>query len=118
MRYIILFILNLPVILLAFLNSITQYKMRRIGKQRFYEQLLVWFVILVLIASSFPLYNLSMHKPIFDSTDLSAFDIAEITAIVFLFYVANNQRRKLDQTERRLRDLHQQLSIVLSKQKD
>ena len=114
MRYIALIILNLPIVFFALLNIITQYKMYKMSQRRFIRQITLWAGILIVLVGSFPVYNIITQKPILDSTDLSFFDIAQTTAIVFLFYAANNQRRKIEQTERRLRDLHQELSIKLS----
>lgn len=114
MRYIILVALNLPIVLLALLNIITKYKMRHASKSRFVKQLILWLLILVILVGSFPVYNVLVGRPVLDSIDLSAFDIVQTTALVFLFYVINDQRQKAEQTERRLRDLHQQLSIILS----
>ena len=114
MRYIVLVLLNLPIILLALLNIVTQYKMKRVLKGRFIKQLALWITILVVLIGSFPLYNSIIGRPALDSTDLSAFDIVQTTVIVFLFSIINNQRRKTEQIERRLRDLHQELSIKLS----
>lgn len=117
MRYLILIALNTPIIFLALLNVVTQYKMRRMTKQRFYRQLAVWVVILIILIGSFPVYNLLTNRPVLDSIDLSSFDIVQTTAIILLFYIANNQWRKVDQTERRLRELHQEISIQLAKLK-
>ena len=74
-------------------------------------------VLLVGLIGSFPIYNLLVGRPAFDSHELSLFDIVEVTAIVFLFYILNNQRQRIDQNEKRLRDLHQELSIRLSDDK-
>ena len=115
MRYLILVIINLPIVFLAFLNIITQYKMKRIDKERFIRQTLLWLIISLVLILAFPIYNLANGRAIFSSVELSFFDIAEITSIVFLFYTVNNQIRKLNNTERRLRDLHQEMSITLSK---
>lgn len=115
MRYIILILLNLPIVFLAFLNIITQYKLKKIAKQRFTRQLFMWLLISLVVIFAFPVYNLLAGKIIFSSTDLSLFDIAEITSIIFIFYIVNNQIRKLNASERRLRELHQELSIILSK---
>lgn len=114
MRFILLVLLNVPVILLALLNIVTKYKLNRMSRGRFLRQLLLWLVILAVMIGSFPLYNYMVHRPILDSIDLSSFDIVQTTAIVFLVYIIFNQRQKEEQLERRLRDLHQELSIRLS----
>lgn len=115
MRYIILVILNIPVILLALTNIVTQFKLNKISKRRFYVQVTVWVIILILIIGSFPVYNYMIGAPILDSHELSLFDVAQTTAIVYLFYIINNQRRKSEQNERAIRELHQELSIRLSR---
>ena len=117
MRYLILVLLNVPIILAALINIITQYKLRKVSVTRFRHQLIIWMVIMVVLIVSFPLYNISIGHPPLDSSELSLFDILQTTAIILLFYIANNQRQRIDQNERRLRDLHQELSIRLSNEK-
>ena len=115
MRYVILVLLNLPIILLALLNIITKYKMKRVPRRHFVKQLIMWIIILIVLIGSFPIYNILVGRSVLDSINLSVFDIAQTTAIVFLFYVINDQRQKLEHSERRLRDLHQELSIIISR---
>ena len=115
MRYIILVLLNTPIILLALFNIVTQYKMRKVTIRRFRQQFILWLIVLILLICSFPFYNYSVGKPIFDSAELSLFDIAQTTAIILIFYVINSQRRKIERSEKIIRDLHQELSIRLSK---
>lgn len=115
MRYVILLVLNIPVILLALINIVTQYKMKKISSRRFKRQLLLWIAILATIAGSFPVYNSLSGQPPLDSSELSVFDILQTTLLVGLIYVANYQRQKIEKNERLLRDLHQELSIILSR---
>lgn len=114
MRYILLVLLNLPLILLGLVNIITQYKTKRISAPRFRHQLLMWLVILVVLVGSFPLYNYASGRPPLDSHELSSFDIVETTAIVYLIYVVNDHRRQLERTEKTVRELHQEISIKLA----
>lgn len=117
MRYLILVLLNTPIVLLALINIITQYKLRRVSLSRFRHQLIIWLLIFVVLVGSFPAYNVLIGNQPFDSSGLSSFDIVQTTAIILLFYIFNNQRQRLDQYERRLRDLHQELSIRMSDEK-
>lgn len=114
MRYLILVFLNLPVVVIALVNIVTQYKLKRISKGRFRHQIILWLLILAVVVGSFPLYNYLVGRPTLDSIDLSAFDIAQTTAIVWLFYIINSQRQRIDQAEQRIKDLHRELSIRLS----
>lgn len=114
MRYIILLILNLPIILLALANTVTRYKMNETSKPKFIRQLLTWFTILIVVAGSFPVYNILTGKPFLDSTELSSFDIVQTTVIIGLLYIINDQRHGISQLEKRFRLLHEDLSIKLS----
>lgn len=114
MRYIILVLLNAPIILLALFNIITQYKLNKVSRQRFRHQILLWSLILIVLVLSFPLYNYLIGKPVLDSAELSLFDIIQTTAIIVLMYVINSQRQKFERVEKTLKDLHQELSIKLS----
>lgn len=116
MRYLILIILSLPIILLALTNIVTQYKMKKVDKSRFRFQIILWLIILLVLVSSFPLYNYSIGKSAFDSSELSLFDIVQTAALIYLFYIANDHRRKIEQSEKTIRELHQEISIRLSKQ--
>ena len=116
MRYLILVLLNLPIILAALVNIVTQYKLKKVSAGRFRHQLILWIVIMVVLIGSFPLYNMTNGKPAFDSEELSLFDIVQTTGLIFLFYVANSQRMRVDQNEKRMRELHQELSIRLSEE--
>lgn len=114
MRYFILLLLNIPIILLALLSIITKYKTKKITKQRFYAQTIFWIITLTLLIVSFPLYNYIAGNDAFESTKLTMFDIIQTTAIVYLIYAVTRTQQKLDTTNTRLQDLHQELSIVLS----
>ena len=114
MRYLLLLLLNLPVILLALMSIVTQYKMNRMSRERFRSQMILWSAALIVIICSFPVYNLLSGKALLDSAELSLFDIFEITVIVTLVYALNNQRQRVERNEKTLRDLHQELSIKLS----
>jgi hypothetical protein len=114
MRYALLLLLTAPIVLMALLNILTQYKMKRISKSRLVHQFILWTLISTLLVASFPVYNLVNGKPLLDSSYLSLLDILQTTAIVYLVYIINNFRRKIEQNERTIRDLHQEVSINLS----
>lgn len=114
MRYLLLILLNLPIIILAFTNTLTQYKLGSITKSRFRHQAILWMVILIILLVSFPVYNYINSSPLFDAGSLSLFDIVEITVLIYLIYIVNNQRRKIEQNEKDFRRLHQEISIKLS----
>lgn len=114
-RYLLLFLLNIPFILAAILSMITQYKLGKSSKRRLVVGTTLWLVILIALAVAQPLYEWLYSHDLTQTEPLSLFDVVQITAIVVVFYIANRTRTKLEETERRLQDLHQELSIRLSK---
>ncbi len=114
MRYILLVLLNVPIILLALVNILTQFKIKKISSERFRFQIILWVVILIVLISSFPAYNYINGKQLLDSSELSSFDIIQTTAIIYMIYIMNNHRQKIEQNERLVRELHQEISIRLS----
>lgn len=118
MRYIVLVLLNVPVVLLSLTNLITKYKTGKLTKERFHIQVSLWIIIFLVVAGSFPLYNSLVGNPPFQSDDLTFFDIAQTTVIIFLIYTVGKLHQKLEWAEKYQRDLHQELSIRLSENSD
>lgn len=114
-RYLLLFLLNLPFILAGSLSAITQYKLGRSSRQRLTAQLVLWTIVLVGLALAQPLYGWLFQNNLTVSEPLSLFDVVQITSIVVVFYIANRSRLKVEALEQRVQDLHQELSIKLSK---
>ena len=114
-RYLLLLLLNLPFILLAILGATTRYKIKHLSKKRFIIQITLWVIILAGLALSESIYNWLFTHNMTQTEPLSLFDVIQITAIVIVFYMANRSRAKIENLEKRVQDLHQELSIRLSK---
>lgn len=112
-RYLLLLLLNLPFIMAGLLSALTQYKLRKSSKRRFIAQAILWLTILLGLITAQPLYEWLYSHELTQTEPLSLFDVIQITAIVTTFYIANRTRAKLDETERRIQELHQELSIKL-----
>ena len=116
-RYFLLFLLNLPFIMLAILGAITQYKLNRSSKKRLILQVSGWSLVLIGLASAEFIYNWLFQNKFTQTEPLSLFDVIQITAVVIVFYFANRSRAKIEVLEKRVQDLHQELSIQLSQKK-
>lgn len=114
MRYVILVLLNLPIVFLAYLNIVTSYKLGKTDRSRLRQTLLLWTIILIALIGSFPIYNVLTDKPLLDSGELTLFDIVQTTAIIYLIYIINHQRQKIELSNSRFKELVQELSIKLS----
>lgn len=97
------------------LGAITQYKLGKSSKNKLIAQLLLWFIILGGLIIAEPLYEWLYGQQLTQTEPLSLFDVIQITAIIITFYLATRTRSKLEDVERRLNDLHQEVSIRLSK---
>jgi hypothetical protein len=115
-RYLILVILNLPLILLALLGALVEYKMGRISRKGFVRQVIIWFLILGGLAGAKSIYEFLFSQGLTQTEPLSLFDVIQITGIIIVLFMANRSRIKLENLERRVQDLHQELSIRLSKE--
>jgi len=114
-RYFLLFLLNLPFVLMGLLSAVTQYKLGRSTKKHAISLISLWVIILVGLSLTEPIYSWLFANNLTVSEPLSLFDVIQITAIVIVFYIANRSIAKVAMLEKRVQDLHQELSIKLSK---
>lgn len=114
-RYLLLFLLNLPFILAALLSALTQYKLGRSTRAAFILRIALWLLILLGLAYAQAVYSWLFTHNLTQTEPLSLFDVIQITGIVITFYMTNRNRSKVENMEKRMRDLHQELSIKLSK---
>lgn len=113
-RYLLLFLLNAPFIIAALLNVTVSYKLKRISRSKYVFYVLFWTTILAGIALTYPIYNFLFTRDLTQTEPLSLFDVVQITAIISVLYLASRTRAKLELMERRMNDLHQELSIQIS----
>lgn len=114
-RYTLLFLLNLPFILAALLGITVSYKLNKISRRRYASYLIFWLVLLAGLALASPIYNYLFTRELTQTEPLSLFDVMQITGIVSVLYIATRTRARVDSLERRVNDLHQELSIRMSK---
>lgn len=116
-RYTILLLLNIPFISLAILSAITKFKLHKMTAGRLYAQLAIWVSVLIGLISTQTIYEWLFSHKLTNTEPLSLFDVIQITAIVIIFYVANRSHSKVEALEKRVQDLHQEISIRLSEKK-
>lgn len=116
-RYVLLLILNFPFIFAGILSAFTSYKLGKLPRRRMLIQLLIWMIVFGGLVCAEPLYIWLFSNKLTQTEPLSLFDVAQITAIDIVFYMANRLRLKTERLERRLQDFHQELSIILSEKK-
>lgn len=113
-RYLLLFLINLPFVIAAIISAVTQYKLGRSSRRRLIAQIILWTTVLCALALAQPIYEWLFANNLTQTEPLSLFDVVLFTGVVVTFYVANRTRAKVEALEKRVRDLHQELSIRLS----
>ena len=113
-RYLILILLNLPLIISGLLGSLIDYKTGKIGKNKYWFLTALWSLILFGIIIAGPFYHFLYTHNKTTTASLSLFDVIQFTGIIYILFMANRSRIKSDVLERRVQDLHQELSIRLS----
>jgi hypothetical protein len=106
----------LPLIIAGMMNAVVNYKLGHTSRKRFTFKFLFWLIILLGIVFAEPLYEFLFSNNLTQTEPLSLFDVMEITGIIFTIFIANQAYGKADVLERRVQDLHQELSIRLSKE--
>jgi len=107
-------LLNTPFIIAGMINALVSYKMKKMSRRRFLFQVSVGVIVFVGLASAKPIYEFLFSRNLTQTEPLSLFDVILVTGIVALFFLAQRTRTKLENLERRVQDLHQELSIQLS----
>lgn len=113
-RYTILVILNTPLIIAGILNALVAYKISKISTRRFVLQIIFWLFIFAGLVAAEPIYRFLFSNNLTATEPLSLFDVFQITGIIAVFFMANRSRTRVYTLERRVQDLHQELSIKLS----
>ncbi len=113
-RYLILVILNTPLIAAGTINVVVGYKLNRMTRRRFFVGLAFWLLLFAGLVFVKPVYSFLFSNNLTRTEPLSLFDVIQITGIIFTLLIANKAYGRADLLERRLNDLHQELSIKLS----
>ena len=113
-RYLILVIINTPLVLAALLSALIDFKLGKYSFRKYLWQTAIWVGIFVGLASIKTIYAFLFSNHLTQTEPLSLFDVMQITGIIVVLFMANRARIKVDALERRVQDLHQELSIRLS----
>ena len=116
-RYLLLVILNLPFVIAGILNATVAFKLGRIGRKRLFFRIAAWVGILISLMFAEPIYAYLFSNNLTQTEPLSLFDVIQITGIIAVLFIANLAYNKVNTLEKRVQDLHQELSIIISEKK-
>jgi hypothetical protein len=112
-----LVILNTPLVIAGVVNAVVAFKLSRSSRRRFIIRISLWVLIFIGLLVTKSIYDFLFSNHLTETEPLSLFDVIQITGIILVFFTANQAYTKVDLLERRVQDLHQELSIRLSKNK-
>lgn len=116
-RYLLLVLLNVPLLIAGMMNTVVGYKLGHMGRRRFIFGLVFWIAILAMLIFAKPIYTYLFSNNLTQSEPLSLFDVMQITGIIFTLFIANRAYGKVNVLERKVQDLHQELAIRLAEDK-
>ena len=76
-----------------------------------------WVIVLLGLLFTESIYTFLYDQGLTQTEPLSLFDVLQITAIIYVFFLVNRLYVKVDVLEKRVQDLHQELSIRLANKK-
>lgn len=103
---------------IALLGALVEFKMGKLTRKKYAVQIFVWLFILAGLASAKYIYEFLFSNRLTTTEPLSLFDVIQITGVITVLFMANRSRIKIESLERRVQDLHQELSIRLSNKPD
>jgi len=88
--------------------------MGKYSRKKYIGQTIIWLLILTGLASSKLIYDFLFANRLTHTEPLSLFDVIQTTGIIFVLFISNRSRIKLETLERRVQDLHSELSIKMA----
>jgi hypothetical protein len=96
------------------INAFVSFRLGHSSRRRFAFRILTWLIIFFSLLFTKTIYDFLFSNNLTKTEPLSLFDVVQITGIIITFYLANQAYLRADVLERRVQDLHQELSIRLS----
>lgn len=113
-KYLLLFVLNVPFVIFGVLKAVMAYRTKSVDRLTFLLRMLFWAVILAILVFAQPIYNYGFSHGWTDSSPLSLFDVVLATGFMLCLSLSIKLYAKVDAMDKRLSDLHERLSILLS----
>jgi hypothetical protein len=110
-KYVILVVLNAPLIIYALAKSIIYFKEGLYSKMQLGFRLVFWLGALAGMIFAKSIYDFLVHKDLTDSAPLSLADVLLTTACFLSLTMLIRLYARVDKAERNLTDLNQALTL-------
>lgn len=112
-KFVLLILINLPLLLVGVISAITDYKASRsISKRKCVALVILWISIGIGLVFTEQIYNALIRSNLTDSPPMSLFDIALLTTIVFCLLLIVKLNEKFTLLNQKFSRLHERLAIV------
>jgi predicted membrane channel-forming protein YqfA (hemolysin III family) len=113
-KYAILVIVNLPLLFIAIVGTLTNYKTGRISRKKATTEVLFWLAIGLLLVLVEPLYNTLIRHNLTNSAPMNIFDVGLLTLFVLSLLFIKQSNEKVSQLNKKVARMHE--SIVLAEE--
>lgn len=119
-KYLLLVLINTPIVLVGIVRAITRYKTKpaRISKNKAIYEVIFWLSIGVALSFAQPIYNTLVRYNLTDSSPMSLFDVALLTLFVFALLLIVETNEELTSLKKTVSRLHEKLAIMDAAEKD
>ncbi|MGY1708168.1 hypothetical protein ACI8AC_01510 [Geodermatophilus sp. SYSU D00758] len=111
-KYVLMIVINAPLILIAVLMAVTSYKTRRSTRRRCRILVTFWLSVGVGMLFIEPAYDSLVRANLTDSPPMSLFDIVLLTAIIFLVLLLVQLYERLTTLNRKVSRMHEGIAIL------
>lgn len=116
-KYTLLLILNIPFIFFGFIKAFTLHHDNKINRTALFTRIIFWTVILLGLIFNKEIYNYLANRNLTDTTPLSLADVVLVTGVLLCLTISINLYSKVENLEKRLSDIHEEISISQSTNK-
>lgn len=110
-KYTLLLILNLPFVIFGYLKAFMMYQEGILRRGGLILRIVFWTIIILGFVFAQKIYNYLSDNNLTDSPPLSLADVILVTGVVFCLFLTIRMYSKIDKLEKKISDLHEELSI-------
>ena len=111
-KYVLLVLINSPLILFAILMAVTSYKTGRSTRRRCTVLVVFWLAVGIGMVFVEPVYDLLVRENLTASPPLSVFDIILLSGLVFQLLIMVQLYDKLNTLSRKVSRMHMSMAIM------
>jgi hypothetical protein len=110
-RFLILVLINVPIVIFGILSAIVGYKTKRISKRRGVIEVICWLLAFVVLACVEPIYKVLVEQHLTDSGPMSIFDMVLLTLVLLCLLLIVRANEKLTTLNKKLSLIHEHVVI-------